>query len=1056
MLRCSPKRSNSHQAGDLESAQAIYAEILADAPNHFDALHLLGVLRHQQGRNEEARALILAAIAVDPKSVDALCNLGIVLQEQRRYAEAVSVYDRALAVDPRLPEALNNRGTALRGLNRPAAAIMSFDRALAIQPDYAEAHLNRTALLTALGRHDEAVAGYDQMIAARPENFDAHRGRGRALQAQQKFEAALLSYARAMILRPDDVEIRHDRGVALNALGRHREALGELDRVLAQQPDNGAALAQRGIALAEVGRYPEAEVALARAVALRPDDAAALDSRGVALQGLDRPAEALTCHDRALAIKPANPAALNNRGHALLALERYAEALESYDRALAHAPAGARVLLNRGIAFTALGQHQEALECFNAALLMAPNDAKAHCHRGDALMGLGNFAAAFESYERTLVLRMPLAAVLDRLALCVAKLCDWTRTAEIAYQLEIHIRDGKAAIAPTTLLLYDSTPAQQLACARHYIRERVPPVSAPFVVAPARNHDKLRIAYLSANFNRRAVASLVAGLFERHDRAKFEIIGISFGADEDAVARTRTVSAFDAFHDMRALSDRDIAQRMRDLEIDIAVDLMGHGGDARPGILASRPAPIQVNYLGHPGTMGADFIDYIIANSVVVPPGEEQFYVEKVVRLPDCYQVNDAKRVIAETTPTRKQAGLPEKGFVFASFNDGNISAPVFDAWMGLLARIEGSVLWLSEVSEGTKFHLHQHAAARGADPARLIFAPRIEAGRAPRSPPPRRPVPRYASLQHASRRQRRLVGGAAGADLPRQHVRRKGRGEPAPIARAYRTRDVEPCRLRRAGAVACRRPRHSRGNKKASRRKQVDPSAVRHRSHAPPPRGGLHRHVGAPSGRQQTGQLRCRGTPGAAPPPPPRLRPHPRLTAAPADAAANGTADSRHGFACGAAPATPAADAAAPHRRMQRPPRPRLPRHHRPRPPPIAQTGPAASRQPLHSGGERSNSIGTIGASLELRSVSVVLTLSTWGTAVRSVTKAWNLGRFGATHLRMKSISPDSIQHSRTSGWPRTKLSNAWRSVSAWLDRCTIANAITSQPSSFSLRRAR
>ena len=721
------KAVDSHQAGDLELAQAIYAEILADAPNHFDALHLLGVLRHQQGRNEEARALILAAIAVDPKSVDALCNLGIVLQEQRRYAEAVSVYDRALAVDPRLPEALNNRGTALRGLNRPAAAIMSFDRALAIQPDYAEAHLNRTALLTALGRHDEAVAGYDQMIAARPENFDAHRGRGRALQAQQKFEAALLSYARAMILRPDDVEIRHDRGVALNALGRHREALGELDRVLAQQPDNGAALAQRGIALAEVGRYPEAEVALARAVALRPDDAAALDSRGVALQGLDRPAEALTCHDRALAIKPANPAALNNRGHALLALERYAEALESYDRALAHAPAGARVLLNRGIAFTALGQHQEALECFNAALLMAPNDAKAHCHRGDALMGLGNFAAAFESYERTLVLRMPLAAVLDRLALCVAKLCDWTRTAEIAYQLEIHIRDGKAAIAPTTLLLYDSTPAQQLACARHYIHERVPPVSAPFVVAPARNHDKLRIAYLSANFNRRAVASLVAGLFERHDRAKFEIIGISFGAGEDAVARTRTVSALDAFHDMRALSDRDIAQRMRDLEIDIAVDLMGHGGDARPGILASRPAPIQVNYLGHPGTMGADFIDYIIADSVVVPPGEEQFYVEKVVRLPDCYQVNDAKRVIAETTPTRKQAGLPEKGFVFASFNDGNISAPVFDAWMGLLARIEGSVLWLSEVSEGTKFHLHQHAAARGADPARLIFAPRIE-----------------------------------------------------------------------------------------------------------------------------------------------------------------------------------------------------------------------------------------------------------------------------------------------------------------------------------------
>jgi protein O-GlcNAc transferase len=721
------KAVNSHQAGDLESAQAIYAEILADAPNHFDALHLLGVLRHQQGRNEEARALILAAIAVNPKSVDALCNLGLVLQEQRRYAEAVAVYDRALAVDPRLPEALNNRGTALRGLNRPAAAIMSFDRALAIRPDYTEAHLNRAALLAGLGRSDEAIAGYDQMIAARPENFEAHRGRGRALQAQQKFEAALLSYARAMILRPEDVDIRHDRGVALNALGRHREAIGELDKVLAKQPDNGAALAQRGIALAEVGRYPEAEVALARAISLRPDDAAALDSRGVALQGLDRPTEALACHDRAMAIKPANPAALNNRGHALLALKRYAEALESYDRALAFAPAGARVLVNRGVALGALRQHQEALECFNAALLLMPNDASPHCHRGDALMALGNFAAAFESYERMLVLRMPLTAALDRLALCVAKLCDWPRAAEIAHQLEIHVRDGTAVISPLTLLHYDSTLAQQLACARRYIRDRVPPVSAPLIAATARNHDKLRIAYLSANFNRPALTSLVADLFERHDRSKFEITGISFGADEDAIARTRTVSAFDAFFDLRASSDRDIAQRLRDLEIDIAIDLMGHRDDARPGILAARPVPIQVAYLGHAGTMGADFIDYIIADSIVVPPGEETFYAEKVVRLPDCYQVNDAKRVIAENTPTRKQAGLPEKGFVFASFNGGNISASVFDVWMGLLARIDGSVLWLSEVSDGTKFNLHQHAAARGADPARLIFAPPVD-----------------------------------------------------------------------------------------------------------------------------------------------------------------------------------------------------------------------------------------------------------------------------------------------------------------------------------------
>jgi predicted O-linked N-acetylglucosamine transferase (SPINDLY family) len=721
------KAVDLHQAGDLEAAQEIYAEILAEVPNNFDALHLLGVLRHQQGRNEEARALIMSAISINPKSMDALGNLGIVLQELGRHVEAVGVYDRALAIDPRHPEALNNRGIALRALNRPAAAIMSFDRAIAIKPDYLEAHFNRAALLTGLGRFDEAVASYDQLIATRPESFEAHRGRGRALQAQQKLEAALLSYARAMILRPDDPEVRFDRGVALNGLGRHREALGEFDKVLAQQPDNAAALAQRGIALQELKRYPEAEVALARALSMRPDDAVALDTRGAALQGLGRPAEALGCHDRALAMKPANAGALNNRGHALLALKRYGDALESYDRALAFAPAGARALVNRGIALHALRQYREALECFDAAVALAPEDAEAHRRRAETLLVLGNHAGALESFEKTLVLRTPLAAVLDRLAVCVAKLCDWSRADEVAHQLDIFVRDGTSVVAPSTLIQFDSTPEQQLACARQYLRDHVPEVSVPFRGTAARNRGKLRVAYLAANFNRRALKSLVAGLFERHDRTKFEITGISYGLEEDAASRTRTISALDAFHDLRGSDDREIAQRLHDLGIDIAVDLMGHGPDARPGILAPRPAPIQVSYLGYPGTTGADFIDYVIADATVVPRDEDGFYTESVVRLPDCFQINDAGRVIAEATPTRKDAGLPEKGFVFASFNSGIISAPVFDTWMGMLARIEGSVLWLLDMSEGAKFNLRQHASARGVDPdERLIFAPRI------------------------------------------------------------------------------------------------------------------------------------------------------------------------------------------------------------------------------------------------------------------------------------------------------------------------------------------
>jgi predicted O-linked N-acetylglucosamine transferase (SPINDLY family) len=713
-----------HQAGDLLSAQAIYTKILAESPQHFDALHLLGVLRHQQGENEEARALMTSAIAVNPQSVDALCNLGIVFQDLGRNAEALEAYDRALAIDNRIPAAHNNRGTALRALDRPAAAIMSFDRAIAIRPDYVEARFNRAALLAALGRYDEAVTSYEQLIVIEPDNFEAHRGHARALMAHQEPEAALMSYARAVSLRPDDIEVRFDRGILLNQLGRFREALGELDRVLASDPDNSAALAQRGVALAELERYEEAEQCLARAVSLRPGDAAALDNHGVALQGLGRPAEALICHDRALAIAPDNAAAVYNRGHALVALGRHAEALDSYGRALALAPADVRTLLNRGIALNAMGRYDDALTYLDAAIGRAPGNAAAHLQRGAALMATDDFAGALASYEQTLVLGTPLTEILDRLALCVAKLCDWARTAEITRQLEIHIRDGSAIISPLTLLHYESTPSLQLACARHYARARLGSSSSSRAVS-ARKHDRLRIAYLSANFNRPALASLVAGLFESHDRITFDIHGISFGPDEDAAERTRVVRSCDAFHDLHASSDRQIAERLRELEIDIAVDLTGHGRGGRPGILASRPVPIQVNYLGYPGTMGADFFDYIIADSLVLPPGEGAFYSEKIVRLPGCYQVNDAG-MIAEATPSRADAGLPDSGFVYASFNGGIISEPIFDAWMSVLAEVEGSVLWLSEVGDATKFNLRQHAQARGIDPGRLIFAPRV------------------------------------------------------------------------------------------------------------------------------------------------------------------------------------------------------------------------------------------------------------------------------------------------------------------------------------------
>ena len=264
-------------------------------------------------------------------------------------------------------------------------------------------------------------------------------------------------------------------------------------------------------------------------------------------------------------------------------------------------------------------------------------------------------------------------------------------------------------------------------CARNFVADRVPSLPRRLWTGATWCHDRVRIAYLSADFHRHATAYLMAELFERHDRSRFEIIGVSFGVDDKSEMRKRLVAAFDQFYDVRRKSDEEVAKLLHDLQVDIAIDLKGYTTDSRPGILAYRPTPIQASYLGFPGTMGAEFIDYIIADKTVVPFEHQPFYTEKIVHLPDCYQVNDTKRKIAERMPTRQEVGLPEEGFVFCCFNNNwKITPEVFGVWMRLLHAVEGSVLWLLGDNESAERNLRKEAQARGIDPARLVFAGRL------------------------------------------------------------------------------------------------------------------------------------------------------------------------------------------------------------------------------------------------------------------------------------------------------------------------------------------
>ncbi len=540
---------------------------------------------------------------------------------------------------------------------------------------------------------DAASSALNDALPTSPRPAEALKLHGNVLREQGRLEQALICYEQALVLEPDYVAALYNRGNTLLALKRPQDALASFDRVLA----------------------------------LDAQDAEALSDRGNALLDLKRPDDALASYDRALMQRPDYVPALYNRGNVLLVLKRTEEALASYDRALAVDPHCAEALGNRGLALHDLGRYDEALESYSRALDVDRDCAEALFNRGSTLAYLGRHDEALADLERAVAIDPDLKFGQAMLLNCRKCCCDWSAFEAQSSDFLARVRRNEVLAHPFFFLGMSDSAADQLHCARAWVKDECPASAAPLWQGERYRHDRIRVAYLSSDFRDHAVMFLMAGLFERHDRSRFETIAISFGPDSATEAGIRLKRTFDRFIDVRKSDDREVGQLLRDLEVDIAVDLNGFTINGRTRILAARAAPIQVNYLGFPGTMGAQYIDYIIADGFVIPAEQHRHYAEKIVNLPDSFQVNDDKRRIAERTPTRAELGLPAQGLVFCSFNNNyKITPRMFDIWMRLLSEVEGSVLWLLGDKSAIEGNLRREAAARGVAAERLVFARRL------------------------------------------------------------------------------------------------------------------------------------------------------------------------------------------------------------------------------------------------------------------------------------------------------------------------------------------
>jgi protein O-GlcNAc transferase len=572
----------------------------------------------------------------------------------------------------------------------------------------------------------EARRLYKLVLRESPDNFDALHLLGVVEAQRGHADRALRLIRDALRINSGAADAHFSRGNVLLQLRRADQALAAFDKTLDIDPQHSGALVNRGNALLELGRAEEALTCFERALALDPASSQALNNRGNVLLELGRFDDALASFEQALEVNPDHAGTLVNCGNALLRLRRLDEALAAFDAAVRTDPRFADALNNRGNVLLELGRFEEALANFDQALSIDPDFADALANQALARMSARQFEAASESLTRLHKLDPRFPYVTGNLWYSKLRACDWRGQEQLRSQIEHALRAERRAIMPFAHAVSFESPESQLRVSRIYARDVCPNGVAQWR-GGRHQHDRIRLAYLSSDFRAHATGYVMAELFERHDRARFETFAISFGIDDGSAIRARLQGAFEHFLDVKQKSDREIADLMRAMEIDVAVDLKGFTENARPGILALRPAPIAVSYMGFVATMGVDFVDYIIEDPTLIPDEQKRHYSEQVVHLPDSYWVNDTRKTVSDRTPSRAEVGLPERGFVFCCFNNNyKITPKFFDLWMRLLRLIDGSVLWLFESNPAVAANLRREAQARGVMPERLVFAPRV------------------------------------------------------------------------------------------------------------------------------------------------------------------------------------------------------------------------------------------------------------------------------------------------------------------------------------------
>lgn len=721
----------AENAGNLEEARAHYLETLQAEPQNPAALHRLGVVELRLGNPREAVILFQKSLAI-ARNLEVYLDFGAAMAALARWDAAATVYAAALKVAPASVDAHYGLALALHRQGRPQDAEPHYRKVLTTHSHLGEVHNNLGVALQDLGRFAEAAGAHREAARLDPADAGAWSKLGVALHRMGRGAEAEAAFRKAVGFAPGDADNWHNLAGLLDAAGRPAEALAAGRLAVALAPAGARNWLALGNAAHAAQCREEAWRAASAAVRLEPSDPAARNNLANALRELGRPREAVEQYRAALDLRPDFPVAEINLALVLSSLRDADGALAVLRSLLARRPANGEAWRRLGGVLAEAVRPDAAVAVLRNAVALDPGDPDAHADLAMAAAMCGWSALSVDACRRVLRLVPGHAAALGQLVHQQRLLCDWHDLDGLEAQLLRRLREGAEGVSPFDVLSCASTLADQQAAAARWAATKargVVPIVRPVpanLPAPAFRPDdrRLRIGYLSADFREHAMGHLMVDALESHDRSRFAVTAYSTGIDDGSALRRRFERGIERFVDLARHTDADAARAIAADGIDILVDLTGFTTFSRSSILAARPAPLQVNWLGYPGTLGAEYVDYIVADPTVIAPGEEAFFTERVVRLPDCYQPNDRRRAIAEATPTRAACGLPDDGFVFCCFNSAyKLTPALFDGWTRILAAVPGSVLWLYAGNPRVAANLRREGEARGVDPRRLVFA---------------------------------------------------------------------------------------------------------------------------------------------------------------------------------------------------------------------------------------------------------------------------------------------------------------------------------------------